>query len=113
MVQLKIKSNKGEIVMATKKTTTTRSSNSGWGLNKISFYVLGAMAVLYLLTTVLSLLGVSLAIVGILQGLATAVAICIVAYIAWKYVAHKATIWKVLYVVFLLLVIAGIIIPLI
>ena len=101
--------------MATKKTTTktTKSSNSGWGLNKISFYVLGAMAVLYLLTTVLALLGVNIKVVGVLQGLATAVAICIVAYIAWKYVAHKATVWKVLYVVFLLLVIAGIIIPLI
>lgn len=101
--------------MATKKTTTktTRSSNSGWGLNKISFYVLGAMAVLYILTTVLALLGVNIKVVGVLQGLATAVAICIVAYIAWKYVAHKATVWKVLYVVFLLLVIAGIIIPLI
>jgi hypothetical protein len=101
--------------MATKKTTTktTKSSNSGWGLNKISFYVLGAMAVLYILTTVLALLGVNIKVVGVLQGLATAVAICIVAYIAWKYVAHKATVWKVLYVVFLLLVIAGIIIPLI
>ena len=101
--------------MATKKTTTktTKSSNSGWGLNKISFYVLGAMAVLYLLTTVLALLPVNFKVVSALQGLATAVAICIVAYIAWKYVAHKATVWKVLYVVFLLLVIAGIIIPLI
>jgi hypothetical protein len=101
--------------MATKKTTTktTKSSNSGWGLNKISFYVLGAMAVLYILTTVLALLPVNFKVVSALQGLATAVAICIVAYIAWKYVAHKATVWKVLYVVFLLLVIAGIIIPLI
>jgi hypothetical protein len=101
--------------MATKKTTTktTKSSNSGWGLNKISFYVLGAMAVLYILTTVLALLGVNFKVVSVLQGLATAVAICIIAYIAWKYVAHKATVWKVLYVVFLLLVIAGIIIPLI
>ena len=72
--------------MATKKTTTktTKSSNSGWGLNKISFYVLGAMAVLYILTTVLALLGVNIKVVGVLQGLATAVAICIVAYIAWK-----------------------------
>ena len=101
--------------MATKKTTTktTKSSNSGWGLNKISFYVLGAMAVLYILTTVLALLPINFKVVSALQGLATAVAICIVAYIAWKYVAHKATVWKVLYVVFLLLVIAGIIIPLI
>ena len=97
----------------TKKTTTTKSSRSAWGLNKISFYVLGAMAILYILTTVLSLLGLNLKVIGALQGVATAFAIGIVAYIAWRYVAHKAIVWKVLYVVLLLLVIAGIIIPLI
>lgn len=48
---------------------------------------------------------------GYLQAVATAVAVCVVAILAWRYVSHKPTIWKVLYFVVLLVVIAGIIVP--
>lgn len=97
----------------TTKTTTRRSSGSVWGLNKISFWCIGAMAILYLVSSILSLCGVSLKAVLVLQGLATAVAICLVAVLAWRYVKNKQTVWKVLYVVLLLVVLLGIIIPLV
>lgn len=95
----------------TKKTTTT--THNAWGLSKISFYCIGAMAILYMIATALSLLKISSMIVGILQGLATAIAICIAAIIAWNYVRHKSTVWKVLYLVFILIVLIGIVIPMI
>lgn len=98
----------------TTSTKTTRRSGSGvWGLNKISFWCIGAMAILYLVSSILSLCGVSLKAVLVLQGLATAVAICLVAVLAWRYVKNKQTVWKVLYVVLLLVVLLGIIIPLV
>lgn len=84
-----------------------------WGLNKISFWCIGAMAILYLVSSILALLGVNLKVISALQGVATALAICIVAFLAWKYVRNKQTVWKVLYVVLLLVVLLGIILPLV
>lgn len=79
--------------MAEKKTNKTTKSNTkssgGWGLNKISLYVIVAVALLYLVSLVLSLVGVNFKIVVALQGLATAIMICIVAVLAWRYVAKK------------------------
>lgn len=104
--------------MAEKKNTkTTKTSSntksSGWSLNKISLYIIIAVAVLYLVSMILSLVGVSFKIVAALQGVATAIMICIVAVLAWRYVSKKQTVWKVLYIVCLLVVIAGVIVPLI
>lgn len=96
-------------------TTHSSSSNSGskfWGLNKISFYTVGAIAILYLLAAILSACGLPGKITSALQSLATAVALCIVAFLAWKYVRNKQMVWKVLYFVLLLVVLVGIIIPL-
>lgn len=97
------------------KTTKTSSStkSSSWSLNKISLYIIVAVAVLYLVSMILSLVGVSFKIVAALQGVATAIMICIVAVLAWRYVSKKQTVWKVLYIVCLLVVIAGVIVPLI
>lgn len=102
----------------TKQTTTKKSSNrsSGvktWGLNKISFWCIGAMAILYLVASILALCGVNFKVVSVLKDLATALAICIVAVLAWRYVKTKQTVWKVLYVVLLLVVLLGVIIPLV
>lgn len=94
--------------------STKRSGGTGlWGLNKTSFGCIGAMAILYLVASILSLCGLSLKIILALQGLATALAICLVACLAWRYVKNKQTVWKVLYVVLLLVVILGIVIPLV
>lgn len=99
----------------TKTTTTTRTSKSNhvWGINKISFYTIGCVAVLYLISSVLALFGVNLKVISALQGIATAIALSIVAVLAWRYVKHKPSVWKVLYFVLLLVVLLGVILPLI
>ena len=104
----------------TKSTTTSTkksSKKSGgiktWGLNKISFWCIGAIAIFYLIASILAICGITSKLVLVLQGIATALAICIVAYLAWRYVKPKQTVWKVLYFVILLVVLLGIIIPLI
>ena len=106
--------------MAEKKTNTkqtkssqTKSSGTAWGINKISMWTIVAVAVLYLISMILSLAGVSLKVVSAMQGLATAIMICIVGVLAYRYVAKKPTVWKVLYIVCILVVVAGAIIPLI
>ena len=97
-----------------KKSTTTKKHSSGfWGLNKISFYTIAIVAIAYLVSMVLSLCGVNLKIVSAVQNFATAVLICIVAYLAWKYVKSKPTVWKVLYFVLLLVLLVAIILPLV
>lgn len=106
--------------MAEKKTNTkqtkssqTKSSGTAWGINKISMWTIVAVAVLYLISMILSLAGVNLKVVSAMQGLATAIMICIVGVLAYRYVAKKPTVWKVLYIVCILVVVAGVIIPLI
>lgn len=110
--------------MAEKKTNTkqtkssqtksqTRASGTAWGINKISMWTIVAVAVLYLISMILSLAGVNLKVVSAMQGLATAIMICIVGVLAYRYVAKKPTVWKVLYIVCILVVVAGVIIPLI
>ena len=113
--------------MATKKTSskstkTTKSSSSSssnsskktvWGLNKISFWTIVAVTFLYALSLILSACGINMKVVNALQGVATAIMIIIVAILAWKYVRPKQMVWKVLYVICLLIVIAGIIVPLV
>lgn len=99
-----------------KKTKSTKKSTTRttvWGLNKLSFWCVGAMAILYLVASILALCNVNLKVVSALQGFATAFAIGIVAYISWKYVRNKQAVWKVLWFVFLLVVILGIILPLV
>lgn len=95
------------------KSSKSSSSKNTWGLNKISFWTIVAVTVLYAVALILSACGVSLSIVGILQGIATAVMIVIVSVLAWRYVRAKQMVWKVLYIICLLIVIAGIIVPLI
>ena len=73
--------------------TTTRT---GWGLNKFSFYTMATAAILYLVAAILSLINATklATAVGVLQGLATAIMVGIVAVLAWKYARHKTTAWK-------------------
>lgn len=95
------------------KSSSSSSKRSAWGLNKISFWTIVAVTILYAIALILSACGVSLSVVGILQGIATAVMIVIVSILAWRYVKAKQMVWKVLYIICLLIVIAGIIVPLI
>ncbi len=101
------------------RSSSSRSSSSSkkgfWGLNKISFWTIVAVTVLYALSVVLSAIGGTklMKVVSILNGIATAVMIIIVAILAWRYVRSKPMVWKVLYIICLLIVIAGIIVPLV
>lgn len=99
--------------MAEKKKTTRKSSTTVWSLNKISMWTICAAAILYLVSMILSLCGVDFKLVNAFQNLATAIMIVIVSILAWRYVSKKEPVWKVLYFVCLLVVIAGIIVPLI
>lgn len=92
-----------------KKTTRTRTV---WSLNKISFYLIVAIAILHLVAMILSCVGLSGPVL-VLQGVATAIMICVVAVLAYRYIRNKPTVWLVLYIVVLLVVLVGIVIPLI
>ncbi len=101
--------------MSTKKSTQKTQSNgsSRFGLNKISMYVIVAVALLYVISLLLAVFNVNLIIVSALQGVATAIMITIVAILAWRYVRHKPAVWIILYIICLILVIVGIIVPLV
>ncbi|MCH5156839.1 MAG: hypothetical protein J1G02_03060 [Clostridiales bacterium] len=95
------------------KKKKTRSTTV-WSLNKISFYLIVATAILYLVAMILSCIGTRLAgPVRILQDIATAIMICVVAILAYRYIRNKPKVWLVLYIVVLLVVLVGIVIPLI
>lgn len=95
------------------KSSSSSSRRSGWGLNKISFWTIVAVTVLYAIALILSACGINAIVINALQGIATAIMIVIVAILAWKYVRSKQMVWKVLYFICLLIVIAGIIVPLV
>lgn len=97
----------------TKKSSSSSSSSGMWGLNKISFWIIVAVTILYAVALILAACGVSSVAVSALQGIAAAAMIVIVSILAWRYVRPKQAVWKVLYFVCLLIVIAGIIVPLV
>ena len=107
--------------MANSKSSKSKSSSSSsskktfWGLNKISFWTIVAVTILYAVALILSAINASslASAVKALQGIATAIMVIIVSILAWRYVRSKQMVWKVLYVICLLIVIAGIIVPLI
>lgn len=108
------KKEENEMAKTTKKSSSSSSSSKGmWGLNKISFWLIVAATILYAVALILSACGVSSVAVSALQGIAAAAMIIIVAILAWRYVRPKPAVWKVLYFVCLLIIIAGIIVPLV
>ncbi len=93
-----------------------KKSSSGGNkitLNKVSFWLIAVTAVLYLVAMILHLVGVNSVIVSALQSIATAIMIIVVAILAWRYVRSKPIVWKVLYIVCLLVVLIGIVIPMV
>ena len=103
----------------TKKSSSSSSTSSSSrrstviSVNKIAFYTVCAVAILYLVSTILGACGVNLKVISALQGVATAMLIVPASVLAWRYVAKKQTVWKVLFLVCLLVVILGIIVPLV
>lgn len=108
--------------MAEKKSTQNKNDSSskkssatifGIGLNKICFYTIASVGILYLVAAVLAIFSISSVLIAVLQNLGTAILICVTAFMAWNYVRSKPTVWKILYFVMLLLVVLGIIFPLV
>lgn len=99
----------------TKKSSSSKSSSNGsfWSLNKISFWTIVAVTVLFAVSLILSAVGIGLQIIGVLNGIATAIMIIIVSILAWRFVRSKPFVWKILYIICLLIVLAGIVVPLV
>ena len=98
--------------MANKNNNNRKNDGPRWpSLNKLSFYLIVATAILYLVAMILSCVGGLAGPVMILQGVANAIMICIVAVLAYRYIRNKPTVWLVLYIVVLLVVLVGIVIP--
>ena len=114
--------------MATKKSESSKkseqpkkkSNNGGsvWSLNKTSFWLIVVTAVLYLIAAVLSAISsavdvghVLLAITHAIMAIAEGLMICVVAVLGWRYVRNKGVAWLVLYIVVLLVILTGIVLP--
>ena len=87
-------------------------SGGGWSLNKVSFWLIVITAILYLVGMILHFVGLPAVITGILQSVAAAIMICIVGILGWRYVRNKSVVWLILYIIVLLLVLVGIVLPL-
>lgn len=87
--------------------------NDKWSLNKVSFFVIFVVAVLYLINSLLAILQVNLTVIGSMQAVCSAVALGIVGFMGWNYIKHKADSLKITYIILLLLVFIGIIVPVI
>ncbi len=98
-----------------KKSSSSKSSSKSsiWSLNKISFWTIVAVTVLYAVSLILSACKINIKVISALQGVATAIMIIIVAILAWRFVRSKPFVWKVLYIICLLIVLAGIVVPLV
>lgn len=89
-----------------------KNNRGGVSLNQLSFWLIVASAILYLVGMILHFVGLQ-SVTGWLQSVATAIMICVVAVLAYRYVRNKPTVWLVLYIVVLLVVLVGIVIPLV
>lgn len=82
-------------------------------LYEFSFWLLVAAAFLYVLSLIFNYIPVLKGVVYYLQGVAAAAMICVVAILAWRFVANKQAVWKVMYFLVLLIAIACIVLPLV
>ena len=110
--------------MANKKSESKKSesssnkrSSSVWSLNKISFWLIVVTAALYLTAALLAALSsviepkISLAITHAAMAVAEALTICVVGILGWRYVRNKGTAWIILYIIVLVVIAVGIVLP--
>lgn len=90
---------------------SNNNNKSTWSINKLSFWLIVASAIIYVVGLILHFVGLS-AVTSWLQGVATAIMICVVAVLAWRHIRNKGTVWIILYVLALLVVLVGIVLPL-
>lgn len=80
-------------------------------LNKVAFWLLAIAAILYLLGLIFSFIPAVAGVFNLLLAVASALMLCVTAILAWRYVAHKEIVWKVLYFIVLLVALVGLILP--
>ena len=106
--------------MANKKSESKKSESkktSVWSLNKVSFWLIVATAVLYLTAALLAALSsvidatISKAVTHAAMAIAEALTVCVVGILGWRYVRNKGTAWIVLYIVVLIVILVGIVLP--
>ena len=79
--------------------------------NKLAFFTLCLIAIVYLVAMILHLVGVSSLAVMILQNVGAILLLVVCGICGWNYVANKATVYKVLYIVVILVILVAIVIP--
>lgn len=77
----------------------------------IAFLATMFAAVLYLVSFVLSFFDISFPLFETLQSIASVIMICIVSVTGWRYVKTRSRVWKLIYVLVLLAVVACVVIP--
>ena len=100
--------------MAKKTNESKKTNNNGERLpsiNKISFWLIVAAAILLLIGMVFKFIPAVSAVASWLLSVAMAAMTCVVAILAYRFIRNKPVIWLVLYIVVLLVVLAGIVIP--
>lgn len=78
---------------------------------QLAFFTLCFIAILYLITMILHLCGVQPRAVSIMNTVATILLLIVAAIAGWRYVENKETVWKVLYIVVILVILACIVVP--
>ena len=85
-------------------------NNSSW-LSKLAFWTIVAVTLLYATSIILSACGIVSWVVSALQSVATGLLILIAALLGWNHVKFKSVAWKILYIICLVVVIAGVVVP--
>lgn len=95
-----------------KTSSTTHISSEHWSLAKVAFVIIIAVAVLYLVNSLLAILGIGAGFVTALQAVCSAAALAVVGFVGWGYVKNRKNgNLQVLYFIALVLVLVGIVIP--
>lgn len=91
------------------------NNGGGWSVNKVSFWAITIVALMYLAAQVLRWIGFnnSAAVANWVGAVAGAIGLCIVAVLGFRYVRHKPVVWLVLYIIVLLILLVFIILPLV
>ena len=85
-------------------------------INKLSFFTIAAVSLLYLTAAILSILKVDIPyfdLVTLFQSIAIFIAMGSISVLAWKYAKSRSFIFKLMYFVFMIIVTVTIFIPVI
>ena len=88
-----------------------QNGNGGSFKGFLAFCVTMFAAVLYLLSFVLTFWDISNNTIDVLSSIASVIMICIVSVTGWRFVKTKSTLWKLIYIMVLLAVVASVVVP--